>query len=347
MNFLVIRFRQMGDTVLATPLLDTLRRSFPDSRIDIVLCSRLAPLLAHHPSVDHVITFSEEERHHILTYLRKVWRITHAVRYDAIFDMRSNMNTLVFSLFSHGTGIRSGIDKGYSRLFLTDVAAPCGGDTYVADFDLRLLDPLRRVKPLTYSHGLSLHLGEQERQAFGDYMRQRGIDFGRPVLLAGVTAKLLHKAWKMEHMEAVLRQALQAFPRLQIILNYAPGREKEEAQSLAARLASPRVFCGIEAKGIRQLMAMASCCTCYFGNEGGTRHIVDAMGRPTFSVCSPAVSRGKWIPTGDERHQSVAPADFASAGQLASLPPAELYALVTPERVWRRLKPFLQRHCGD
>lgn len=346
MNFLVIRFRQMGDTVLATPLLDTLRTSFPDARIDIVLCERLAPLLESHPSVDHVLTFSEPERHHILTYLRKVWRVTHAVRYDAIFDMRSNLNTLVFSLFSLGTAIRSGIDKGYSRLFLTDAAAPCGKDTYVADYDLRLLAPLQRVKPLALSRRLSLHLRDEERQTFEDYMRQRGIDFGRPVLLAGVTAKLAHKAWGREHMEAVLRQVLQAFPRIQIILNYAPGREKEEAQSIAARLDSPRVFWGIEARGIRQLMAMSACCTCYFGNEGGTRHIVDAMGKPTFSVCSPAVSRGKWIPADSARHQSVAPADFASAERLAALSPEQRYALVTPERVWHRLQPFLQRHCG-
>lgn len=346
MNFLVIRFRQMGDTVLSTPLLSTLRASFPGSRIDIVLCERLAPLLENHPSVDHVLTFSERERHHILTYLRKVWRITHAVRYDAIFDMRSNMNTLVFSLFSRGTAIRSGIDKGYSRFFLTDAAAPCGKDTYVADYDLRLLAPLQRVRPLTLCHQLSLQLREEERRQFEGYMRQRGIDFGRPVLLAGVTAKLAHKAWGKEHMETVLRQILQAFPDMQIILNYAPGREKEEAQSIAARLDSPLVFWGIEAKGIRQLMAMSACCTCYFGNEGGTRHIVDAMGKPTFSVCSPAVSRGKWIPADSVRHQSVAPADFASAEQLATLSPAELYALVTPERVWRRLQPFLRRHCG-
>ena len=44
MKILVIRFRQMGDAILATPLLSTLRANFPDAQIDFVLNERIAPL---------------------------------------------------------------------------------------------------------------------------------------------------------------------------------------------------------------------------------------------------------------------------------------------------------------
>ena len=44
MKILVVRFRQMGDAILATPLLSTLRANYPDAQIDFVLNERIAPL---------------------------------------------------------------------------------------------------------------------------------------------------------------------------------------------------------------------------------------------------------------------------------------------------------------
>lgn len=63
MNILVIRFRQMGDAIVATPLLASLRESFPDARIDYVLNERLEPLFDGLPFIDNVISFSDDERH--------------------------------------------------------------------------------------------------------------------------------------------------------------------------------------------------------------------------------------------------------------------------------------------
>lgn len=344
--FLIIRFRQMGDTVLTTPILDTLRRNFPDSRIDIVLNERLAPLLEHHPSVSNVITFTERERHNIFTYVRKVWRIMHAVRYDMVIDMRSNMNTLLFSLLAKGKSVRSGIDKGYSRLFLTDRLVPCGQREYIVDYNLRLLAPLERYGTITYERRLSLTVTDDERKAFKDYMRQCGIDFCRPVMLAGVTAKLEHKAWRRSRMTDVLRRITATFPDVQIVLNYAPGREETDARMIADALNSRNIFLGVEAKGLRKLMAMASCCTLYFGNEGGTRHIMQAMGKPTFSICSPAANLYTWIPADDERHQAVCPDDFATAEQLSVMTYEQRYDLITPDEVWKKLVGFVALNRG-
>ena len=44
-RILVIRLRSIGDTVLATPVLSTLRRELPHAEIDIALESWVAPLL--------------------------------------------------------------------------------------------------------------------------------------------------------------------------------------------------------------------------------------------------------------------------------------------------------------
>lgn len=344
MNFLLIRFRQMGDTVLITPVLDTLRRNFPDSRIDVVLNERLAPLLEGHPSVSNVITFSDKERHSLPRYIAKVWRVTHAVRYDAVIDFRSTVNTLLFSLFSLRSKIRSGVKKSYSSLVLNYTVGRCAPDVQMIDRNLKLLAPLEKIKPLAYCHRPTLVVRKEEHSDFMAYMRESGIDFTRPVMLAGVTAKLEHKAWDKTKMVEVIRRIVKNFPDIQIILNYAPGREEADARQIFEAIGSRSIFMGIEAKGIRKLMAMASCCTMYFGNEGGTRHIFDALGKPTFSICSPAANRYTWIPVGDNRHQAVCPEDLESPDALSAMTYEQRYALITPDNVWQKLSGFIEEN---
>ena len=84
---LVIRFRRVGDSVLATALCRSLKESFPGVEVHFVLNAGIAPLYAGHPDIDKVIAFTDEEQHG-MAYLRKVWQTVRATRYDAIIDMR-------------------------------------------------------------------------------------------------------------------------------------------------------------------------------------------------------------------------------------------------------------------
>ena len=78
MKYLVIRFRQMGDAVIATCLLNTIRENDPEADITFVLNYKIEPLFRGHPSIDHIITFTEEERHSLVKNFGKILRrISH------------------------------------------------------------------------------------------------------------------------------------------------------------------------------------------------------------------------------------------------------------------------------
>src|SRR5256885_6591074 len=80
---LVVRLRSIGDTVLATPALDALRRFLPRARIDIVLEDWVAPLLEGFDAVDNVIKVergSAWSRAHVARRLR-------ATRYDVAYNL--------------------------------------------------------------------------------------------------------------------------------------------------------------------------------------------------------------------------------------------------------------------
>lgn len=368
MKILVVRFRQMGDAILATPLLSTLRANYPDAQIDFVLNERIAPLFEGHPAISRVITFTDDERHAPLTYIRKVWRTVHETHYDAIIDMRSTVNTMLFALCSLHSRWRIGIRKPYTWAVFNHRFEGCNDDESMISHNLRLAEPILEEQEESgkrkeesgrwkVERNLSLSISDAEKQRIRSYMQQQGIDFSRPVLLVGVTAKLESKTWPEDRMTAILRRFIEAFPQWQLIFNYAPGREADNARRIrdslstfAATSSQPPsqppsqplpVFLSIEAKSPRELAAMAANCTAYFGNEGGARHIVHAMGRPSLVVCSPSASKATWLP-----HDTDITAIGLSASDIrpdaATLTPREQYDLITVDRLWPLLRSFCE-----
>lgn len=355
-NILVIRFRQMGDAVLTTPLLDTLRANFPQARIDFVLNERIAPLFEDHKSIDRIITFTEEERHSKMAYLKKVWRIVHDTRYDAIIDMRSTVNTMLFAVFSTSTKYTIGLDKAYTRLFFKyRIPKECTEEENMIDHNLRLAKPLLTEKSNIFCRDLSLNISDEEKTHFRQYMQEQGIDFSQPVILVGVTAKLENKTWPEERMAETLALLVKNYPQLQIIFNYAMGKEAENARRIYEKMTlslepgnSPlgnnrqlrNVFLNIEAKGTRQLAAMAANSTAYFGNEGGARHIIQAMGRPSMVICSPMANKRIWLP--DETNVPAWGIAASDIEDTIGLDSERQYQLITVERVWEKLKDFIE-----
>ena len=188
---LVIRFRRVGDSVLATALCRSLKESFPGVEVHFVLNAGIAPLYEGHPDIDKVIAFTDEEQHG-MAYLRKVWQKVRATRYDAIIDMRSTPKTLPFALFSPGTPYRIGRRKPYNAgVHNYRLENPSGVDR--VQTNLNLMTPLAREGQLVMNPHFRLVITEEERRSFRSYMAREGVDFGRPVVLCAVTARLAER----------------------------------------------------------------------------------------------------------------------------------------------------------
>lgn len=331
MKVLVIRFRQMGDAVLATALLNSIRASFPDAEIHYVLNANLADLFRGHPAVDKVIPFSPSERHSPVKYLWRIFRLMVGERYDAVVDLRSTPNCLPFSIFAPFSKLRVGLDKRYTWPFFTHRIGKCGLHTDVVTHDLRFLEPFRKFGPVKPVRDFTLSITPEELEAYRQYLVGEGVDFSRPILLCGVATKLAFKCWPIERMLEVMTDVVDKHPRWQFIFNYVPGTDEETlSRQLFASLGSPsNIYINVRAESMRQLVALASLSTAYFGNEGGTRHIAQAVGIPSLVIVSPGVSAANWIiPNSIE------------ALAVSSTPTS----LATSTQVLHYLHPFLTRY---
>ena len=345
MKILVVRFRQMGDAILTTVVLNSLKKSFPGCSIDFVLNDKICPLFEGHPSINKLIPFSEEERHSFLKYIKKVWHIVHATHYDVIIDMRSTMNTMLFALLSPSTKYRIGLNKGYCKLAFNYLIERSRADQSMIDHNLSMLKPLEREGKLVLDDHFTLFITEEEQKAYDKYLLSQGIDLNKPILLAGVTAKLDYKTWNEDRMTWTIQQFIKEYPDVQIIFNYAPGKEKENAYRIYTKLGKPQqVHIEVEAKSQRELVALSNRITMYFGNEGGGRHIVHACGKPSYVIVAPTTNKTTWLPQNDVPTDGIAYTDLVGGQDVSALDRIAKYNLITQEEVWERWSKFIQQY---
>ena len=79
----------------------------------------------------------------------------------------------------------------------------------MVEHDVSFSSPLNAIKPIEPVKEFSLHITEEEKEAFGAYLRQQGINLKKPIMLANVTAKLASKVWDEDRMVWVLQQFMQ------------------------------------------------------------------------------------------------------------------------------------------
>lgn len=74
-SILVVITRRIGDVLLTTPMIRSLRLAWPEARIDALVFAGTEGVLASNPDIDRVITVSERPTlHQHLSLLRRLWR---------------------------------------------------------------------------------------------------------------------------------------------------------------------------------------------------------------------------------------------------------------------------------
>ena len=93
-KILVIRFSSIGDIVLATSPLKTIRNAFPGAQITFLTLNQFAPILEFHPDIDRLIPLSKNMSGSDLwgfaDYIRKQ-------KYSIIFDLHNSLRSNIIT----------------------------------------------------------------------------------------------------------------------------------------------------------------------------------------------------------------------------------------------------------
>lgn len=279
---LVTRLRWLGDVVMSTPMLETLRGALPDARIEYLTYTSFAPALLHHPAVDRVHTVSPKPGpRETLAAIQKLRR----ARYDWCFDTLGNPRSTILVALS---GARNTVapDRGLrSRLFDHRVRhAPT--ELSAVRHQLNTLEPLLgRVE----ERQPSLHLETGEIEAA---YRQQDLDPAEPLALVHPGATRPDRAWPVEGWPGVIAGITrrQGAGRVRVVSQ--PGWETT-ARKIAAGAGE-----GVEALptlDLRTLLALLARADLYVGNDGGILHCAVALRVRTVGIFGPT-DAATWFP---------------------------------------------------
>jgi ADP-heptose:LPS heptosyltransferase len=339
-HILIIRFRRVGDAILSSALCSSLRKTFPNAQIDYVVNEGIDSLFRGHPDIDRLITFNAAENHSLFRFLVKVWRITHTTPYDIIIDTRSTLRTLSFSLFSLRTKFRIGVAKKYNlgiQNYPVNVRALKNVD--IIQWLLFLLSPLKTQFTVRQTEKFQLF----PEQAAVDNIRQAmlaaGVDFTKPVVFVAATTRIRHKMWSVIKMAAILQKLVDEFD-CQLIFN-TTGVESGLLNEIKSHMRSnANWFSDIPAPSLGDLSALISNCHLFFGNEGGPRHMAQALAVPSLAIFPPNISATKWLPNPDDHQQAI------NAGAIRQdAHPENPEDWLSIDEVWVKLAPFIERHA--
>jgi len=96
-KILIIRLSSFGDIVLTYPLINELKKSFPEIQIDFLTKSQYKDLVKLHPHVNNIISFNNESLSEIRRNINK---------YDIIIDVHKNIRSYLFTLFISNSVVR-------------------------------------------------------------------------------------------------------------------------------------------------------------------------------------------------------------------------------------------------
>jgi len=99
MNILLIKYRNIGDVLLATPLLANLRRHYPGATIDFALNNYCSAMISNHPDVRQVFSYPRAQ----LWTMSLRQRIHRKIAY--LQQILQNRNDLVINLTERVRGL--------------------------------------------------------------------------------------------------------------------------------------------------------------------------------------------------------------------------------------------------
>ena len=295
---LIIRFSSIGDIALSSLLVRTLHQRFPSARIDFVIKSEFAELVAHNPYLTQVYALPVGGTFGDLHRLRSTIKPSS---YDLIIDIHDSLRSRFLSIGAQRV-VR--INKRKLARFLLvhtswDTYRFWGGAPSVA---LRYLEPVQHLDVKDDGNGLEIHLPAEARLRAATIVQQVGIVPADRVLAVCPGAKHGNKIWLAERFAEVATRASREAGAALVLLGGRDDAERCAEIETAIRRSAPHATVTNLAGSLSLLetAAVMERCTAVVTNDSGLMHLAACCKRSVVAVFGPTVRQFGFFPFGTE-----------------------------------------------
>ena len=292
-RLLFIRTDRLGETLLNLPAAVAAKRACPGATLSLLVHPALAPLLAHAPEVDEILTYTDTAG----TWLGRAGQLSWRLR-KYRFDLAVVSNPkkeLHVAVWLARIPVRVGYDRKWGSLLthrLRDRKAL--GERHEVEYNQELLHAL----------GLPCEIPEwqfpaltHERSELFQLLEQHGVVAARPYIVIHPWTSNPAKQWPSDRYRALIDQVTGSLGVQVVVV----GGQDEVRKSGGVLSPGSRVANLVGRTSLTQLAALLQCATLIVSNDSGPMHLAAAVGTRTialFGAPTRATGPVRWGPWG-------------------------------------------------
>jgi heptosyltransferase III len=273
-HFLVVRLdERLGNLLLLTPLLTSLRLRFPQGEITVLANGRGHAILATHPAVSRFLPFTKAAIFSAAGPFGTIWRLRRLhcdVAIDAANPTDPSVTQALLVRFS-GAEHTIGPDRSWFGQLYSAPAKITEGNAHEIDLRLQLLGPLPGNEQTRTMSVPPLAAGQAVRELIAALQNT-------PFGIVNVGARLRAKQLNTAQFGTVLMALVGA--GLRPVVVYGPGEQALATalgQFLPSAIIAPPTGIGDLAELMKAARVVVSCDT-------GPMHLAVALGTPTCGI---------------------------------------------------------------
>ena len=273
LKFLVIRFSSIGDIVLTTSLLKSIKTTYKNVEIHYLTLDKFSPMLEMQPNIDRIIALNSDSG---ATEMMQLNRYIKSSEYDKVFDLHGSIRSRIvtFGLSKITTRVKK---PRISRFFLYQFHVnmfPKGYSSQVM-YHQCLQDYDMDSTPDTL-----LIVSNAEKRLAWSILKEIDIDSNFIVMVPG--AAWTQKQWQAEKYNNVINELSRLKNKKIIMLG-----TKNDKICKDISLINDSVVDYSGKTDLRKAMAIISLSDSVFGSDTGLLHMAEALGKHVSMILGP------------------------------------------------------------
>ena len=277
-RILAISSTAIGDTLLSTPALRSLRLAYPKARISLLLNRPYTALFANNPDIDEVLPYDGGYRRFC-----RLARELRQRRFDLAVILHGNEPQATPLAYLSGADFRFKLPNTSRFAFLlTNAGSTRGWDDFAHGIDQRLAVAALAGGAPTDRH-MTLPVAPDAREAFSRRLAAQGIADDAVLVGLQAGASTVSRRWAADRFAELARRLLARNPDCRIVLTGSPA-ERPLAARIVELVGDGRVWNAAGEVPLGELPALMSRLALLVTGDTGPMHLAVAVGTPVVAL---------------------------------------------------------------
>lgn len=283
-KILVIRSGAMGDVLMTTPFIKSVRKNFPKSKISYLVGDWSASVLKNNPNIDEILTFEDKIifKKEIVNVIKVIKEIRKK-RFDIVFILDKSYQWNLFAFFCD-INSRVGFDR-CGEGFSNNINVWFDGTMYELDYNLQLLSTIRLK---IFSRDMELFPSKKDAVISARLSKKiKGKLIGiSPGAAKNIGQEMAIKRWPKENYLELIKKLLAKNSNIKIVL-FGGSDDKIIGDFIESNLKNKNLINLIGKTNIQQSYLIMKKCKLFITHDSGPMHIAAASGTKMIALFGP------------------------------------------------------------